>query len=83
MLIMKKTYFEKIIKTNWFPNSNIFISDKLYLDNLYLDNLNLNKKLINFKIDGYSGFTIIYFLYFSYLQKFIELTELKKIFNCI
>jgi hypothetical protein len=67
-----------IIKTIWFSNSNnSLIYDKLYLTT----KINYLLKIKNFKIDGFDGFTIIYFAYFSYLQKFISLEQLKLFYN--
>ena len=67
-----------IIKTNWFPNSkNSLIYDKLYLST----KINYSLKISNFKLDGFDGFTIIYFAYFSYLQKFISFNQLKLFYN--
>jgi hypothetical protein len=67
-----------IIKTIWFSNSNnSLINDKLYLTT----KINFLLKIKNFKIDGFDGFTIIYFAYFSYLQKFISLEQLKLFYN--
>ena len=66
------------IKTIWFPSSNnSLIYEKLYLTT----KINYSLKIKNFKIDGFDGFTIIYFAYFSYLQKFISLEQLKLFYN--
>ena len=67
-----------IIQTIWFPNSNnSFIYNKLYLTT----KINYSLKIPNFTIDGFDGFTIIYFAYFSFLQKFIDLEQIKLFFD--
>lgn len=67
-----------IIKTIWFQNSNYsLIYDKLYLTT----KINYSLRISNFKIDNFDGFTIIYFAYFSYLQKFISFKQLKLFYN--
>ena len=66
------------IKTIWFTNSN----NSLIYERLYLTTkINYSLKIKNFKIDGFDGFTIIYFAYFSYLQKFISLEQLILFYN--
>ena len=60
------------VKTVWFPDS---VNDTLYLRNSCSDT-----KITNFILDGYSGFTLLYLVYFSYNQKFIGFDKFKSFF---
>lgn len=58
-----------IVKTSWFSDSG--------KDKLYLTKSCPLKKITDFSLDGYYGFTLLYLVYFSYNQGFIEFGEFK------
>ena len=61
----------QIVKTIWFSDSG--------KDKLYLTKVCPQKKIHNFTLDGYYGFTLLYLVYFSYNQNFIEFSEFKSL----
>ena len=94
---MNKNYEYLIKTDWYDNSTNIFIKKKMYLSNKInysyripnfeicafdkFMSINYSYRIPNFEICGFDGFTIIFLVYFSYMQNYTHLWEIKSMYN--